>query len=154
MPVVLQARWIEGDAQRYTLEKCFEELESVLIVRLALNEVLEDSQHWCNLSCRNDLVRTSRQKRTQESNEGRNVPSRFPQGRSQERREEDFVRVGHVGRRVGLEELGENLEYEGSEFGDVLLEDDVERREEGVLEGGQGRRVSGRDESRDEKLSK
>lgn len=48
---------------------------------------------------------------------------------------------------MSFEELGENLEDERGEFGNILLEDDVERREESVFESRQGRWVSSSDES-------
>jgi hypothetical protein len=49
---------------------------------------------------------------------------------------------------VCFEELRKDLEDERSEFGNVLLENGVERREESVFESGQGRRVSSRNESK------
>lgn len=108
--------------------------------------MLEDAEHGRDLSRRDDLIGASREERSKEPNERRDVAATLPQRRREERREEDLVRVGHVRRRVRLEQLRQDLEHERCELGDVLLEDDVEGREESVLESRQCRGVARRDE--------
>jgi hypothetical protein len=136
-----------GNAHRQTLDERLEELETVLVVRLALDEMLEDTEHGRNLTSSDNLLSTAAKERSKETNKGRDVSSALPKGRGEERGKEDLVRIGHVVRRVELEELREDLEDEGSELRDVLLEDEVERREEGGFEGGEGGGVGGGDEA-------
>lgn len=136
------------DAHREVLYQRLEKLEAMLVVRLALDEVLEDAEHGRDLARGYNLLRASTEERSQEANERRNVPSALPKRGRKEGREEDLVRVGQVGRgRVEFEKLREDLEDEGRELRDVLLEDDVERREEGRLKGRKRGRVGGGDEA-------
>ncbi|MBZ6433438.1 MAG: hypothetical protein LBE64_20925 [Acinetobacter pittii] len=123
-------------ARREVLEEGLEEVKAVLVVRLALAQVLEDSQHRRDLTGSNDLLPAAAEERAQEAHERGDVAPTLPQRRREEGRENGAVHVGQAGRNgVQLEELGQDLKDEGSELGNVLREDGLEGREEGALEG-------------------
>lgn len=120
----------------------------MLVVRLALAQVLEDSQHRRDLTRSNDLLPTAAEERAQEAHERGDVAPTLPQRRREEGRENGAVHVGQAGRNgVQLEELGEDLKDEGSELGNVLREDGLEGREEGALESRERGGVAGGDEA-------
>lgn len=137
---------LEG-RQREELDERFEEVEPVLVGRLGLDQVLEDAEHGRHLPSCDDLIRAAAEESAQESHERGDVAPALPERRREQGREEDFVRVGHVGGWVELEELGEDLEDKGGELRDVLLEDGVEGREEGGFEVREGRGVASGDEA-------
>lgn len=136
------------DARRQVLEEGLEEVKAVLVVRLALAQVLEDSQHGRDLTGSNDLLSAATEERAQEAHEGGDVAPALPQRRREEGRENGAVHVGQAGRNgVQLEELGEDLKDEGSELGNVLREDGLEGGEEGTLESRERGGVASGDEA-------
>ena len=139
-------RFGSSDSQRHKLVDRLEQLERVLVRSFGSNQVLEDAQHGCELVRSDNALRTLGQERPQQSHEGRNIASRLPQRRRQQRWQQRLVRVGQVGVGVQLEQLGQELEHERRKLGNVLLKDCLERREKRLFELGQRGRVGGRDE--------
>lgn len=116
-------------SQRDVFEDGLEKLKAVGVVGFAGDEVLEDTKHGSELVGRNDVLSSPGEERPQKPDESGHVSLALPQGRGEQWREESLVGFGEIGSVVKLEELGEDLENEGGEFGDVLLEDGLEGRE-------------------------
>lgn len=120
----------------------------MLVVRLALAEVLEDSEHRRDLPCGDDLLGAASKESAQQSDEGGDVAAALPQGRGEQGRENGAVHVGQAGGKgVQLEQLREDLKDEGRELRNVLREDGLEGREERRLESREGRRLGGGDKA-------
>jgi hypothetical protein len=86
------------------------------VVDTRRNELLEDTEQALDLVVGDDRRRPPAEERLPEPDERGNVAALLPKRGGEERAEEVLVRFGELGRRVKLEQLGEDLEDVGNEL--------------------------------------
>ena len=128
-----------GDA----LVEGLEDPEALVVGGFGRDHALEDAEDAVEVPARDHIGARARQVGLQEADQRRDVPWALPEQRGQERPEEGV----HVDRRQRglprLDQLAEDLEHVGRKLLDVLLQHDLEGREQRLLEVCHSRGVAG-----------